>query len=513
MPFSDKNFNDFLRAFLASIKEELPGNSFKFSDFEAAYEKSSIKIENPNQYQTNEDEELPWIEEFKNILFPIAKVINDPRFSIFSHKEILNVEKIVKIDNQDIIEATQNDSFWQRDANNNLTPKVFTTSINDREIFIYENRFVAYVIDMMFNFVTQNIVRIRKNARYVSQNFIDEEFSFKDVDNAMNLADFKQFKFYKGKKLVTHVPLLTSANSKYVYYLNEMENIKKSLQRMMYTSFYRSLNDGHQLTASQIYPTNLLMGDRNYREIYDFYYRFQMLKVKTPYKIRIYRPWYYDYVGISLLMAFRNLGFSFNKNRILFNDMHHLIIKDYNCEKEGIKAHLNMKDNLIEIVFTVQYIEGKFHKLLNLAKKRENKILLIMTPNPKTTDADDARDLYEELIKKYTDDSDYINAFIVSPHDEFNFRNTVICSPFCENVDLSLENVIQSSLIFAEGDSGIYKKICPICGTRTDGEWDDGNCRCASCNSVWTSLISGDNHKYQNTIWLKAIKRNIKKSF
>ncbi|MCR4879969.1 MAG: hypothetical protein K5906_03325, partial [Bacilli bacterium] len=89
------------------------------------------------------------------------------------------------------------------------------------------------------------------------------------------------------------------------------------------------------------------------------------------------------------------------------------------------------------------------------------------------------------------------------------FANTIIVSPFAENVDLTLKNMIESSLVFVEGDSKIYSKMCPICGTRVDGEWDDGNCHCLDCNSIWTALISGDNHKYQNTIWLKAIKRGI----
>lgn len=509
MAFSDKNFNDFLRSFLASMKSELPGNSFRFSDFEAAFNNSKIKIENPNQYQTNESEEMPWIEEFQKVLFPISKVINNPRFSIFSHKEILNVERIVRIDNQDVIEASKDDGLWQRDSQNNLFPKKFSTSINEREIFIYENKFVVFVIDMMFDYLSQNISKIRKNARYVSQNFAEDGFSFKDVDNAVTLADFKQFKYRKGKKVVTHVPLLTSANSQYVIYLHQMEEIKKDLQRMMYTPFYKQLSEKGKLYAGRVYPTNLLMGDKNYRAIYDFYFKFQTIIKKPSYKVRIYRPWFYDFVGINLLMAFKNLGFSFNQNRILFDDVHHLILQNYNCEREGVKAHIDMKGNVIEIIFTVQYIEGKFHKLLNLHSKRENKIALIMLPNPKSNDVDDVKEQYDSAIKALTSKENYNNAFVVSPHDEFNFKNVVICSPFCENVDLSLENIISSSLIFAEGDSALYNKICPVCGARTDGEWEDGNCHCANCNSIWTSLISGDNHKYQNTIWLKAIKRNI----
>ena len=98
MPFTDKNFNDFLRDFLARIKLELPANSIRFSDFEQAYEKSLIKMEKPNQYVINEREDLSWIDDFRKTIFHIYRVINDPRATIISYKEPLGVDKIVKIE-------------------------------------------------------------------------------------------------------------------------------------------------------------------------------------------------------------------------------------------------------------------------------------------------------------------------------------------------------------------------------------------------------------------------------
>ena len=508
MPYSDKNVNDFLRDFLASIKNELPGKSFKFSDFEAAYNKSNIAINKPDQFAINEDEDLSWISDFKRALFHISRVINSPRFTITSYKEPLGIEKIVKIDSQDVMDSSKKDAYWNRDSEGEIIPKKFSTSINERDICIYENRFVVFVVDLMLAFVNQNIFRIRKSIRFLSKNFSDENYSFKDVSNVLELAKFKQFTRHEGEGEITNVPLLTSNKSDSIKNLELLENLRKELTRTTFTSFYSTVKKSGQVTYERVYATNLLVGDHDYSEIYNFYIRFLSLKKAPRYKAPIYRPWYYDYVGISLLMTLKELGFSFNNNRIMFDDVHHLILQNYNCEKEGVKVHIDMHDNVIDLLFTVMYIEGKFHKINNLAKKRENHICLIMLPNPKSNDEEEVKKLYSSLIKEKLENNEYTNAFIISPREEFNFSNAIIVSPFTNNVDLSLKNVIQSSLIFVEGDSKMYSKMCPICGKRVDGEWDDGNCHCEDCNSIWTSLISGDKHQYQNTIWIKAIKRS-----
>ena len=507
MPFSDKNFNDFLRTFLANIKNELPGRSFRFCDFEDAYKRSAIALEKPEQFPENEKEDLSWVDSFRITLFHICRIINDPRFTITSYKEALGVEKIVKIDSQDVMESSKKDIYWDRKEDGQITPKKFSTSINERDICIYENKFVVFVIDLMLAFVAQHIFRIKKNLRFLHQNFAEENFSYKDVENVLDLARFEQFK-HNGRVLPpTYMPLLTSNKSDTVKNLDTLEFFKKELIRITYTSFYQIVKKSGQITYERVYATNLLLGDHNYGEIFKFYQKFLTIKMEKPYKAPIYKPWYNDYVAITLLMTLRELGFEFNKNRIMFTDVHHFILQNYNCEKEGVKVHIDMHNNMIDLTFNVQYIEGKFHKLNNLTRKRESKICLMMLPNPKTDEEEEVRKLYKNMIKKKLEDESYTNAFIVSPHDEFNFTNAIIVSPFASNVDLSLKNIIQSSLVFTEGDAKMYSKLCPICGSRVDGEWEDGNCHCPECNSVWTSFVSGDNHKYQNTIWLKAIKR------
>ena len=508
MPFSDKNFNDFLRNFLTEIKNELPGNSFVFSDFEKAYENSLIKTYKLEQYLINEKEKLTWIEDFKKTLFHIMRIINSPRFTITSHKETVKIEKIVRIDSQDVRDSSKRDSYWNRMSDGAIIPTEFSTSINERDICIYENRFIVFVIDSMLDYINQTIFRIRKSIRFMSRNFEDDNFSFKDVDNVIALANFKHFKYKGSRTKSSSVPLLSSNKSPTVLNLNSLEQLRKELLRITFTDFYKEVKKSGKVTAERVYATNLLLGDHDYGEVYNFYYRLLQLRTAPRYKAPIYKPWYNDFVLLSLLIAFKEEGFIFNNNRIMFTDVHHFIVQNYKCEREGVKVDINMHHNQIDLEFNVKYINGKFHKIPNLQLKRINRICLIMHPNPKSNDEQEVRKLYSDLIAKKLEKEDFTNAFVVSPHEEFNFSNAIIVSPFAKNVDLTLKNMIESSLVFIEGDSKMYSRICPICGSRVDGEWEDGNCHCEECNSVWTSFLSGDNHKYQSTIWLKAIKRS-----
>lgn len=504
----ENNLTDFLvNLWTKNRKHDLAVNSFIFSDLEKAIDNKDIVLKNLEYYLRNDNKEFPWIEEFHKVLNAIAKIITSPRYHIISYKEPQYVEKIIKIDNQDIIDSSKNDTYWQRDDSNNITPKKFSTSINEKDIAIYENRFVVYLIDVMLNFINENIVNIRKSARFVSQNFSEDKFNYSKADEIIALANFKQFTYVNKKKKDREMPLLNVSNTSLLKSLDKMYDIKKSLLMITFSPFYQTIKKNLSFNHGNVYATNLLVGENSYRTCYNFY--FYLLAIRNEPKERDYirKPAYYDFVIISLLNTFRELGFSFNKNRIMFKGAHHIDLQNYNVEKEGIKAHINVIKNEIHITFTVQYIEGNFHKVLNLNSKRTNKICLIMLPNVKNEhDLESVRKQYETLIDNKIENEGFIDAFVVSPRNEYNFTNSVIVSPYMENVDLSLKNVIQSSLIFVEGDSSMYSKICPICGARVDGEWEDGNCHCLECKSIWTSLLSGDNHKYQHTIWFKRIK-------
>lgn len=507
MALEERNINDFLANLLLSSKEALPGNSFTFEDFAKALKEDKIVLSRPNQYLSDEKQELPWMEEFKKALKAVIKIVANPRYHIYSFKEPTLTEKVTKIDSHDIIESSKNDAYWQCTDGFHFVPKMFSTTINETDICIYENRFVAYLVDTMLEFVNASIRDMRRKVRFASQNFAQNQVSYADADELLELANFKQFT-YRKHTYSREMPLLTNRTAPFLNALKELYLIKKDLQRIQSTNFYRTLKRSRPLTAQQIHITNLLMGENNYRTCYNFYNRLLELRHK-PVNNKVHQRNYYDFVVYTLLKTLSDLGFKFNKNRILFNNPHHVMMTNYVCEKEGIKARINVKENEIRVNFMVEYLNGKFHKVLNLHEKRQNNICFIMEPNLGISyTADEINDLFGGLVESKLRNNRYANAFVVTPHNEFNVSNAVVVSPFEENIDLSLKNAIQSSLIFTEGDSDIYRGICPICGAHVDGELEDGNCHCPECGSVWTSLISGDNHNYQHTIWFKSIKRS-----
>lgn len=507
MILSDININDYLNDFLANIRKELPNDSFKFSNFEVAYNKSIVALEEKySQDNINENEDLSWLDAFKRTVFHIYRVINSPRFTMTSYREFLNVEKIVRIDSVDVMESAKKDVYWNRDSNGRIYPVQFSTSINERTICIYENRFVVFVIDLMIGYVNQNIHRLRKKLKFLSKNLSSRNFSFREASSVLELASLRQV---DKNPLVDDVPLLTNSDSIIVKTLEKLEFLKKELYRITFTSFYKEVSKSGHITQDRVYATNLLLGDHDYSEIYNFYLKYLLVKRSSDFEDDPVDEYlYYAYVGSNLLKSLIELGFDIVDNQEIYHDGHNrLILKSFNCEKDGIKVHAEMNKNIIDVSFTAKFITQEEGQEPN--KKAINNFCLIMKPNNEYKDEETTRARYSFIIKNKLKDNKYMNAFIVSSEDQFGIDEVVVVTPFAGIADLGLKNLIQSALVFSEGDNKMYSKFCPICGSRVDGEWEDGNCHCLECNSIWTTFEDKKHPENKNTIWLKAIKRTV----
>ena len=502
MVLSDLNINDYLNDFLANIKNELPKNSFKFSDFEIAYNKSIIALEEKYlQDNITDTEDLSWLEVFKRTIFHIYRVINSPRFTISSHKEFLNIEKIVRIDSVDVMESSKKDAYWNRDGSGKIYPVQFSTSINERDICIYENKFVVFVVDLMIGFVNQSIYHLRKKLKYLSKNFSNKNFSFREASSVLELAGLRQV---DKNTLVDDVPFLTKSESNIIKNLEKLDFLRKELYRITFTSFYKEVSKAGHITHDRVYATNLLLGDHDYSEIYNFYLKYLLVRRSSDFEDDpVDEIYYYAYVGSNLLRSLIELGFDIIENQEIYDDGHHLTLKMFNCEKDGIKVHADMHENFIDVTFKATYIESENNQ------RGENNICLIMMPNFEFKDEDKRKEYCTKLVKEKLKEGKYTNAFVISPEDEYGIPELVTVTPFAGIIDVGLKNVIQSSLVFSEGDSKMYSKFCPICGTRVDGEWEDGNCHCLICDSIWTTFEDKVHPENKNTIWLKAIKRNV----
>ncbi|MCQ2815094.1 MAG: hypothetical protein MJ227_02245, partial [Bacilli bacterium] len=111
------------------------------------------------------------------------------------------------------------------------------------------------------------------------------------------------------------------------------------------------------------------------------------------------------------------------------------------------------------------------------------------------------RRLINQRLKKV-----YTNAFVVTPIDGTEKDDVIICSPHVYKIDANITNMIKSCLIFAEGDTTLYSKVCPVCGAYMDGEQENGNCYCSNCGSVYSLMSQGKDNDKSELIWIKRIK-------
>ena len=147
------------------------------------------------------------------------------------------------------------------------------------------------------------------------------------------------------------------------------------------------------------------------------------------------------------------------------------------------------------------------YKILNLKGKRTSSVSIDLIPQT-TLEYPTADELSMYFKKKIHArmNKGYTNAFIITTVDNTQKDDVIICSPDVYKIDANITNMVKSCLVFAEGDTDLYSKVCPVCGAYMDGEQENGNCYCSNCGSVYSLISQGKDENKHELIWIKRIK-------
>ena len=151
---------------------------------------------------------------------------------------------------------------------------------------------------------------------------------------------------------------------------------------------------------------------------------------------------------------------------------------------------------------------GQFDKSKNLRKKRRTRFALELVPDPRqiyTSDEQIKRtfaDLYHKRLAEGFD-----NCYLFTTWDRMPANNVVFLVPETVRLDSNLMSLVKLWTTFFEGDSFIYTKRCPVCGS-SKVTFDDVNYECLDCNSLYAMFtvdIDGDDGKLPplEMLWLK----------
>ena len=507
-----------LGAYLNQYNEEITskvGNAFSYASF---IDKSKSKGLRPTGLINNYVEDVidfPWLDELEMVTEKIMSIASKPRTHIKFEKDVKKAEQAVKIDNYDVIATLKVPAYWKQKGDDFIPERVFT-DIYEIEYAIYENRFIINLVDKMMLFLAQVVGDLYSQIKKINHQFVDGHVSISDVEIVQDLAGVGSYRYiskssHRSKKVKDEeATLLTTKDSPYVDALKRILMARNNVSHVRSTPFYKDVKKAKPLSDTDVHLTNMLAGDASYAPCYNFYRKLLPLLSKVVKEENLVdAKEYHNYVLSNMFAAFDDLGFVEGNNKSKINMKNNLLhLENYELIKDNMVVNISSHDeDHIDMVFSMDNRDNAFNQTENFKLKKTSKVSLDLVPAPtKEYPNDDELTVYfrKKIRSRLT--SDYTNAFIITAVDNTQKDDVIICSPEIYKIDANVKNMIDSCIIFAEGDNYIYSHVCPVCGFYVDGEQEDGNCYCANCDSVYTLFKGGKKDDVKESIWIKRLR-------
>ncbi len=503
----NKYLQDFNRNLLNNV-----GVNFTYVNLSNLIEKKKIKVDGLQHNYFRDEIEFSWLSELEIVTEKIMAIASNPRTHIKFEKEIKKAEQVVKIDNYDIIETLKLPKYWRKKDDEYL-PEYLYTDQYEMEYAIYENRFIINLIDKMLQFLSRVISDLYEKVKKVNRNFIEHHVPVSDIDILQDIANFEKLSYASNNvarvnnKVQKNIKLLTTKDSPYVEALKRVLEAKKTLSHVLSTPFYKIVKKSKRLSDADVHITNMLAGDKRYSPCYNFYLK--LLTIDSSFRVDdepVAIKDYHNYVLLNLFHAFEDIGFTATSKMATLTSKDQLIIaKKISFKKDEIVCKINSdSEDHIDLLFEIKF---KTMKTENMALKKTSKVSIDLLPstNIEYSSEEELEPYFKKKIAHRLAHG-YTNAFIVTTVDNTQKEDVIICSPYVYKIDANVRSMIESCIIFSEGDSYVYSHLCPVCGYYVDGEQEDGNCYCTNCDSVYALFTKGNKKDNKESVWIKRIK-------
>lgn len=188
---SNKNNKDDLDAYFKEISESIfsSGND----DFRKCFNNSYLAGEN-TLYQKNMSEtknfDDEWIKTIESYFPSIDRITRNPRSFIKYNEEIVDVERAKKVNSSSVRHLASHTQYIRSvDENNEVIPSKILTHYSDSDYDVYENRFLATLINRLFLFVRNRLLVIRENVESFQKDhlILNSKFNIFNDNVEMNI--------------------------------------------------------------------------------------------------------------------------------------------------------------------------------------------------------------------------------------------------------------------------------------------------------------------------------------
>lgn len=501
----NSKFVSFFDTFSEKLVSLFP-KGFTFSDLKRAITEEELVLESTEEVEVINDN-YEWIDEFSFIVNTIGYIIKHPFSSLSAAKEVLPAQSVTRISNSDLQETLKHSDYWKIDSTGKARPEKIFTDVHEDGYDIYENRFIVFMIDRLFELSRRVARPLYSKVKLINSRYLERGVGISEMKSLDFLANFSGFS--KGKPSIDEIEdketLLTRKNEEFLGNIEKLQKIINKLQYYMSTPFYKTLKRSKQVKESDLHVTNIINDNKYYNRVYRYLKTLDSLS-KVYVKEGSYEvtPAYRDYVLIYVLLCLSSLGYVFSKRLMKFSKKHIYLEEGLNAvHPKGIAVNVGMNNRYITVDFEVVHKGTVVNSKNSDNITASSSIVFDVSSSELDLDNNDLIDYYKSIVTSRIENG-YINAYLVNPFVSSDTNNILYLSPFNYKVGGHLKNVLIGATIFVEADDKIYSSICPVCGSKVANL--DENIECPACGSIYSFLKNGEGEKLKSTMWIKRIK-------
>ena len=242
----------------------LDDNLFKDEGQEfPSYFKNAYLSGNNSFYQKNISEtkifDDEWITTLESYFPSIDNITRNPRSFIKYYNEIVDVERAKKTNAESVRHLASHSQFVRDvDKDNNVTPSKILNVYTDTEYDVYENRFIATLINRMFLFVRNRLDVIRENVESFQKDHVSIDSKFNICEDDVDVKIDVTIKRDIDNKTI---------NEKNYKLLDRVEKLSKLIDGLKGSQFMQIMKNT-KVVRPPIMKTNVILKNPDFRNAY-----------------------------------------------------------------------------------------------------------------------------------------------------------------------------------------------------------------------------------------------------
>ena len=461
------------------------------------------------------EEDAQWVKDVEMLVRVIRSIVSKPHIHLKREETLKNINSFYRIDARVVRETCRDSKLWRQGADGSMQPEYIRTFEYEEDIAIYENRFVAMVIDRL-----TSVIGRRLNAIFADSGQLDRLLGSREygVGDVATLADFDPFyrivstapedKDFSGSASIVkdRVSVLSTPKSSFLKAIETLTLARKRMIQLRRSLFYRDCMKKGKLTVAAVKPTNILIHDRKYNYVYRFFLK-HLLKTRSVKDEAATQIEFANYATVKVLYELSRAGFTpKTSEHALVNNEGLYEANDVIMTKGPLDVSFRSDGAAgMRVTVSLDYALGGFAKEQNLAEKRSARYYLrymgVRPRNLRTVkEVDDDIDAFAKAMRE----EGYHDAYTLTMMQKQHNRRAIITSNKLLKLDSNVWNMLKNMFFFTEASSLIYTRKCPVCGG-VNIENENGSCLCVDCMSAYALLSFGKGRDRRELIWLKRV--------